>query len=203
MLRFERIFWIALCLILLFLLFQKSTINHRSSIQSISTSQQRSEDTQHESMQQCPPIQPTIQQCPPIQPHVQQCPPIQQCPPCGQEAVAKVASGPIKPKPKESPKAKLPDPPKLTPIDRQQLLAWVKKNMYTLSSCRDAGQPVYRMTVSLNLNQKGDAIKSCVIGGEKVSGSAMACIREQILKWKLPKTFGENPPQLVFGLQLD
>ena len=202
MLRFERIFWICLCLILLFLLFQKSgTTNHISSIQSISTLQQIAEQSQHQSIQQATPIQQAI----PIQqaPLIQSCPPIQPCPPCGQDVSPKVANGPIKPKPKEAPKAKLPDPPKLTPIDRQQLLAWVKKNMYTLSSCRDAGQPIYRMTVSLNLNQKGDAIKSCVIGGEKVSGSAMACIREQILKWKLPKTFGENPPQLVFGLQLD
>jgi hypothetical protein len=177
MLRFERIFWVILCLILLFLLLRQSA--------DLSTSASN------------------LATCPTIP----ACPAIQICPPCIQEALPKVEPGQIKPKPKEQPKeqpkAKLPDPPKLTPVERQQLLAWVKQNIHTLSNCRDAGQPVYRMTVSLNLNQKGDEIKSCAVGGEKVSATAIECIREKILKWKLPKSFGENPPQLVFGLQLD
>ncbi len=184
MLRFERIFWMILSLILLFFLLKPSADLSRSADLSIL------------------PMCPEIQTCP----EIQRCPPCTQ-EPCTQEALAKVdhAQIKIKPKPKakEQPKAQLPQAPKLTPVERQQLLAWVKQNIHTLSNCRDAGQPVYRMTVSLNLSQKGDAIKSCVVGGEKVSAVAIECIREKILKWKLPKSFGENPPQLVFGLQLD
>jgi hypothetical protein len=108
--------------------------------------------------------------------------------------IAKTQGKPIK---------KLPPPPELNAQERQQLLAWVKKNLHTLYPCRDAGQPVYRMTVSLELDQKGEKIKKITLNGDKIPDNAKSCIQSKMTQWKLPKAFGENAPKLVFGLALE
>ena len=126
-------------------------------------------------------------QCPP--------PPQLECPPCDCRP----------PKKKVRKKGKrIPPPPTLTPLERRKLLAWVKRNAVSLKSCRDASQPIYRLTVTLSLKKKTRGINSVVLKGRNLPHKTRRCIETKIKKWPLdPSLNAQKHPQLVFGLQLD
>ena len=127
------------------------------------------------------------QTCPP--------PPQLECPPCDCRP----------PKKKVRKKGKrIPPPPKLTPLERRKLLAWVKRNSASLKECRDASQPIYRLTVTLKLKKKTRGIESVVLKGRDLPRSVSQCIQSKIKKWPLdPSLSAKKHPHLVFGLQLD
>ena len=126
-----------------------------------------------------------------------QCPP-PVCPPCD-----------CRPPPKKKRKRgkKVPPPPKLTPLERTRLLAWVKRHASSLQRCRDASQPIYRLTVSLTLKigkGKTQRIDQVGLKGRDLPRKTTQCIQNKIKKWPLdPSLKAHKYPRLVFGLQLD
>ena len=122
-------------------------------------------------------------------------PPPLECPPCD-------CRPPKKRRVKKG--KKVPPPPQLTPLERRKLLAWVKRNASTLKSCRDASQPIYRLTIMLKLKKKTRGIESVVLKGRDIPRSTGSCIQNKIKKWPLdPSLNAKKHPHLVFGLQLD
>ena len=119
------------------------------------------------------------------------------CPPCDCPCATP------KPKPVKSRAKRLP-PPKMTPLERAKLLAWVKKHSERLRRCRDTGQPIYRLHSTLKLKADASGVRSVQLKGKQVPSSALACIRSEMLKWPPPE--GLTPakhPLLIFNLQLD
>ena len=125
----------------------------------------------------------------------QVCPPLI-CPPCD-----------CKPKPKPKPKRKGRKPPPVkasSPVDRQKLLAWVKRYSPRLKRCRDAGQAIYKLHAQVKLNAKKDKILSTRVKGRDVSLSARRCVENDLKRWPAPTQLSpSHPALLIFGLQLD
>ena len=117
------------------------------------------------------------------------------CPPC-----------PCAPKPRPKPAKgrRLPPPPPMTPVERQRLLAWARAQSEGLRRCRDAGQPIYRLTATVTLKPEGGGVKAAELKGEDVPAHALRCIRDGLLSWPAPPNISaERHPRLVFSLQLD
>lgn len=121
----------------------------------------------------------------------------QLCPPC--DCPCAVA----KPKPAPTRKKRLP-PPKMNPLERSKLLAWVKRHSDRLKRCRDAGQPIYRLHTTLKLKLDVSGVSEVQLKGDKVPASAISCIRQDMLKWPPPPDLTPSKhPLLMFTLQLD
>ena len=119
------------------------------------------------------------------------CPPLA-CPPCD-----------CKPKPKRVRK-KAPPVKAISPIDRQKLLAWVKKYSPRLKRCRDAGQPIYKLHTQVTLNAEKNRILRVKIKGSNVPTQAIRCVERDLKRWPAPPQLSPtHPPLLIFGLQLD
>ena len=119
------------------------------------------------------------------------------CPPCDCPCATP------KPKPVKARAKRLP-PPKMTPLERAKLLAWVKKHSERLRRCRDTGQPIYRLHSRLKLKADATGVRSVQLKGKQIPSSALSCIRSEMLKWPPPE--GLTPakhPLLIFNLQLD
>ena len=119
------------------------------------------------------------------------------CPPC------ECPCATPKPKPVKSRARRLP-PPKMTPLERAKLLAWVRRHSERLRRCRDTGQPIYRLHSRLRLKADASGVRSVQLKGKQVPSSALSCIRSEMLKWPPPE--GLTPakhPLLIFNLQLD
>ena len=118
------------------------------------------------------------------------------CPPCD-----------CKPKPKPKPKRKARKPPSVkarSPVDRQKLLAWVKRYSPRLKRCRDAGQAIYKLHAQVKLNTKKDKILSTKVKGRDVPLSARRCVENDLKRWPAPIQLSpKHPALLIFGLQLD
>lgn len=123
------------------------------------------------------------------------CPP-PVCPPCDCS---------VKPKPKPKRKKRRPPPPKeISPVDRQKLLAWVKRYSPRLKRCRDAGQGIYRLHANVGLSADKTKILKAKVKGNDVPQSALSCVERDLRRWPAPtKLSKSHPPQLIFGLQLD
>ncbi|MBM4292163.1 MAG: hypothetical protein FJ138_12585 [Deltaproteobacteria bacterium] len=93
----------------------------------------------------------------------------------------------------------------MTPVERQRLLAWARAQSEGLRRCRDAGQPIYRLAVTLTLKPEGGGVREALLKGEGVPPAALRCIREGLLRWPPPPPDLRAPrqPRLVFALQLD
>jgi hypothetical protein len=127
-------------------------------------------------------------------PHFQ-CPPVS-CPPCNCET----------PPPPPPPRKRRSAPPlkATSPVDRQQLLAWVKRYSPRLKRCRDAGQPIYRLHAKVTLNSKRERILKAKVNGADVPRDALSCVERDIQKWPAPVNLSKShPPLLIFGLQLN
>ena len=84
------------------------------------------------------------------------------------------------------------------------MLAWARGQSEGLRRCRDAGQPIYRLTVTLTLKPEGGGVTSAELKGEGVPAPALRCIRDGLLSWRPPPDVSaERHPRLVFALQLD
>jgi len=120
------------------------------------------------------------------------------CPPCDCPCAK-----PKKPKPRRGRRKPLPAP-KMSPLERAQLLSWVKKHSERLKRCRDTGQPIYRLHAKLKLKTDASGVHSVSLKGDEVPSAAISCIQRDMLKW--PPPAGLKPskhPLLVFSLQLD
>lgn len=124
------------------------------------------------------------------------CPPVS-CPPCDCEAEP--------PPPPKKKKRRRPPPPKASsPVDRQRLLAWVKRYSPRLKRCRDAGQPIYRLHAKVTLNSKRDRILRTKVSGTDVPRRAISCVERDLKRWPAPRRLSKDHPSLlIFGLQLD
>ena len=124
------------------------------------------------------------------------CPP-PVCPPCDCQPV------PPKPKPKKL-KRRAPPLKASSPVDRQKLLAWVKRYSPRLKRCRDAGQAIYKLHAQVKLSAKKDKILSVKVTGRDVPASALRCVEYDLKRWPVPTQLSEDHPALlIFGLQLD
>jgi len=120
------------------------------------------------------------------------------CPPCDCPCAK-----PKKPKPRRGRRKPLPAP-KMSPLERAQLLSWVKRHSERLKRCRDTGQPIYRLHAKLKLKTDASGVHSVSLKGDEVPSAAISCIQRDMLKW--PPPAGLKPskhPLLVFSLQLD
>ena len=126
------------------------------------------------------------------------CPPLE-CPPC--EAKCECDEPPPPPKKK---RRRPPLPKKSSPVDRQKLLAWVKRYSPRLKRCRDAGQPIYRLHAEAKLNASKNKILSAKVRGTDVPSSALRCVESDIRRWPAPRDLTETHPRaLIFSLQLN
>ena len=125
---------------------------------------------------------------------LQACPPVV-CPPCD-------CNEP--PPPPIKKKRRAPRPRAASPVDRQKLLAWVRRFSPRLKRCRDAGQPIYRLHAEVKLSANKDKILSARVRGTEVPSAALRCVESDIKRWPAPKELAENhPPKLIFSLQLN
>jgi hypothetical protein len=137
---------------------------------------------QYIGMNECPPMETT----PPII-----------CPACDCTPVSK-------PKRRHTKRRRPPTAKPVSPVDRQKLLAWVKKYSPRLKRCRDAGQPIYKLHTKVTLNAKKDRILRTKVTGVDVPSRAVNCIEQDLKRWPSPSNLSPNHPQLlIFGLQLD
>ena len=133
-----------------------------------------------------------INECPPVE----ICPPTI-CPPCDCTPASK-------PKRRHTKRRKPPAAKPLSPVDRQKLLAWVKKYSPRLKRCRDAGQPIYKLHTKVTLSAKKDRILRTKVTGVDVPSRAIRCVEQDLKRWPSPPNLSPNHPQLlIFGLQLD
>lgn len=124
------------------------------------------------------------------------CPPLS-CPPCECKPVSK-------PKLRKNRRKKPPPIKASSPVDRQKLLAWVKKYSPRLKRCRDAGQPIYKLHTQVTLNAEKDRILRVKVKGVNVPIHAVKCVERDLRKWPAPAQLSvTHPPLLIFGLQLD
>lgn len=141
-----------------------------------------------------PPLTPQPQPTPPLQ-----CPPYEPCEPCDcQPKAPKILTKKIKRK------RSIPPAAKMKPIERQRLLAWARQHGDRLKMCRDAGQPIYRLTASVELKSDARGIKNAKVKGENIPSKVIRCIEQDIRRWPPPKNLNaQRHPKLIFGLQLD
>ena len=123
-----------------------------------------------------------------------------ECPPCD------CACEP-EPPPKKKGKRKrkrLPKP-KMSPLERAKLLAWVRAHSDKLKHCRDADQPIYRVHTTLTLKADASGVKRASLkAGEEVPREALRCLERSLLTWPPPPGLAPaQHPQLIFSLQLD
>lgn len=117
------------------------------------------------------------------------------CPPCDCEPA---------PSPPRKKAKRAPPPQPISPIDRQRLLAWVKRHSDRLKRCRDAGQPIYRLNARVQLNAKRSKILKVVVKGSQLPSKALKCVEQDIKRWPPPDRLSPTHPSLlIFGLQLD
>ena len=120
------------------------------------------------------------------------------CPPCD------CPCEPPKPRRKVRAKKKRLPPPKMSPLERSKLLAWVRKHSERLRRCRDTGQPIYRLHTKLKLKADASGVASVQLTGDDVPPAALSCIQREILRWPPPDGLTPSKhPTLVFTLQLD
>ena len=125
---------------------------------------------------------------------LQTCPPVM-CPPCDCNE---------SPPPPKKKKRRAPRPHAASPVDRQKLLAWVRRFSPRLKRCRDAGQPIYRLHAVVKLSANKDKILSARVRGTDVPSAALRCVESDIKRWPAPKELVEShPPKLIFSLQLN
>lgn len=122
------------------------------------------------------------------------CPPLE-CPPCD----CREPEPPPKKKSRQTPRPKA-----SSPIDRQKLLAWVKRFSPRLKRCRDAGQAIYRLHAEVSLNAEKSKVLSSKVRGTDVPSAALRCVEADIKQWPAPNGLAEShPPKLIFSLQLN
>lgn len=127
---------------------------------------------------------------------------IYECPPEPEPEPPRPGPAATPKKSRPRPTAALPEaetPP--DPLARQRLLAWVRDRAADLEPCRDDSKDVYRLTVTMHVDEAGRLTRVDIgTGPGEAPPGLVPCLRARILRWQPPAEFINDHRRIVFGL---
>lgn len=130
---------------------------------------------------------------------------VYQCPPdagVGASDEPQVRASAPKPAPKQKGAALPAAPPPITPLQRKQLLSWVRDQSVDLEGCRGGARQTYRVSVTLGLDD--GRVKSVRFNAppDELPDAVRSCFERRMMTWSPPKELVEGRRELLFLLTL-